>query len=364
MNTLLSHFDKQSKTSLLARAYITVVIIAIIDYISGPNLPMFGLYFYPIIIVSWYIGRKKGIYIAVMAALATLGNNLMFYISDTTIQPLSLIILWDILQKLSVFVIFSFTVSALKKSENEKMQFEIKVARRVQSFLLPQTLPSMKTLTYHGVRRSLNGVSGDFYDFLLIQRHKLLIVIGDICGKGMSAALLMAHIHGVLRSTSQLKGNNLSDLMSSVNRSLHTSTEDNKFATLFLGTYDDNDRTLTYVNAGHNSPFVFRNKNNSLQIHRLNTEGMLLGFDPDIKFIVKKEQLYPGDTLLLFTDGITEARNDLKEEYGEERIVDIVSVNEESSPIILCDLIFKEVENYIGTEPPDDDMTMIVGKVN
>lgn len=364
MNILLNHFDRQSKAALLVRGYITVVLITIIDYLSGPKLPMFAFYFYPIIIISWYVGIKKGIFIAGISAIATLVNNLLFYISDTTIQALNLLVLWDFLQKLAVFVIFSFTVSALKRSQNEKIQYEIKVAQQVQSFLLPQTLPSMKTLAYHGVRRSLDNVSGDFYDFLLIQPHKLLIVIGDICGKGMSAALLMAHIHGVLRSISQIKGNDLSGMMNIVNRSLHTSTEDNKFATLFLGSYDDNDRTLTYVNAGHNSPFVFRNNGNIPKINRLNTEGMLLGFDPHTKYMVKKEQLYPGDTLLLFTDGITEARNDSKEHYGEERIVDIVSVNGERSPILLCDLIFKEVENHIGLEPQYDDMTMIVGKVN
>jgi sigma-B regulation protein RsbU (phosphoserine phosphatase) len=364
MNIVLNHFDKQSKTSLLARGYVTVVLISIIDYFSGPKLPMFALYFYPIIIVSWYIGREKGIYIAAISALATLVNNLLFYISVTSIHPLNLIILWDFLQRLAVFVIISITVSALKRSENEKMQYEIKVARQVQAFLLPQTLPSMNTLSYHGARKSLNGVSGDFYDFLLIQPHKLLIVIGDICGKGMSAALLMAHIHGVLRSISYIKGHNLSDLMTIINSSLHASTEDNKFATLFLGVYDDNDRTLAYVNAGHNSPIVFRNKENISQIQRLNTEGMILGFDPNANYKVKKEQLYPGDTLLFFTDGITEARNDAKEEYGEERIVDTISVNRERPPLILCDLIFKELENYIGSEHQDDDMTLIVGKVN
>jgi sigma-B regulation protein RsbU (phosphoserine phosphatase) len=388
MNKILDHFDRQSKFTMLVRAYITIVLITFLDYVTGPQLSMFILYFFPVIIVSWFVDKKHGNFIVVVAAVAALIHDLMF-LNYFGVQLISeLMIFWNFIQRLFVFILVSMIVSALREAETDKVQSELKIAQQVQSFLLPQTYPMLKTLSYHAVRKSFSSVSGDFYDFILIEPHKLLIVIGDICGKGMPAALLMAHIHGIMRGNAISIGDNLIELVNVINNSLYASTDSNKFATMFLGIYDDRERTLSYINAGHNPPMLIKHQNeyqwnyqkqalntitqeideqdqiSSLEIERLNTDNFLLGIEPNICYTQKTQQLEPGDSLILFTDGITEARNYLKDQYGEKRFAKIITDRVSASPKILCGAVLEDVKAFVGMERQADDMTMIIGKVN
>jgi serine phosphatase RsbU (regulator of sigma subunit) len=385
MDIILNHLSKLSTFAILVRSYASVIIIAIIDYLTGPNLSMLVFYLIPIIVTSWYVGRRAGFLIATVSAIACSIHDTIFFL-DYAKYTLSswLILIWNPLIAFSVFVIVTWILSGMRRAEDEKLRLEFKVAAEVQSRLFPQSLPSMKTISFVALCKPTTIVSGDYYDFLLIQPHILGIAIGDIAGKGLSAALLMANLQGLLRSHAPLYGENVADLMSNINRTLFESTDSTKFATLFYGLYNDIDRTLTYVNAGHNPPIVFRKKNHQDIKHtdntfnhgmkddkselydliRLETGGTVIGAFSDITFSTNTLYLDVGDTILFYTDGLSEARNFIHEQYGEERLSAFVSSKLHEPPRKLHDSIFSDVQEFIGDGIQFDDMTLVVAKIN
>jgi sigma-B regulation protein RsbU (phosphoserine phosphatase) len=349
---------------------------------------MLVFYLIPIIITSWFVGRRAGLLISVVSAIACSIHDALFFpvsSSDTAISWL--VLLWNPLISFGVFLIVASTLSAMRRAEDEKLRFEFKVAAEVQSRLFPQSLPSMKTLSYTAFCKPTTNISGDYYDFLLLKPHQLGIAIGDIAGKGISAALLMANLQGLLRSFAPRHCDNIAELMSCLNNSLYNCTDSSKFATLFYGLYDDTDRTLTYVNAGHNPPIIFKRKNgyhdqgynpssNSLltdldgnngeshQVVRIATGGTVIGAFSNAVYRPQTLQLHSGDTLVFFTDGLSEARNFIHEQYGEERLTALVASNLHRSSQSLHDLILNDVSQFIGGGVQFDDITLIVAKVN
>ena len=387
MATILGHFNRQSTTALLTRAYATIVIITCVDYLTGPDLSVFIFYFFPIIVVSWYLGRRQGIAMAFVAALATSIHDLLTMDSLSITAFNDVLRYWAFFQRSGVFLLVSVTVAALRSFENEKREAEHRLARKVQSFLLPQSSPAMDHFTCFGASRSFDHLSGDFFDLVPVGPHKLAIIVGDICGKGVSAALLMAYVQGVLRSHILLDGQSLGNLIRTVNRSLHLSTADDKFATLFIGVYDDENQELSYVNAGHDAPVVLRwngsargaDRSIARQVraaaepaHRgnglpwtvkLKAGGLLLGVDPDAEYVVHVQTLRSGDILVCDTDGVKEARNGLGEMYGLERLAHVVSEHRQEPPGRIYSQVLDDIERFVGTEPQFDDMTLVIGKV-
>jgi hypothetical protein len=239
MKFLFEHFDRQSRQSLLIKAYITVAVITVMDYLAGEQLSLFILYFFPTLLVAWYVGRRRGIEIASLSAVGIFVQDLLYAPSFGFHSAADFIPYWNFLQRLLLFVVFSLTVSTLRGLEKEKTQREFKLAREVQSFLLPRTCPPMQTLTYTGALHPASNLSGDFYDFILIEPHKLCLLIGDVCGKGVPAALVMAHLHGVLSSHIRSQSDDLGKLTQTLNASLFTSSDPERFASMFIGVYDD-----------------------------------------------------------------------------------------------------------------------------
>lgn len=386
MKILLGHFGRQSPATLRTRAFLTIILITAVDYLTGPDLSLFIFYFFPIITVSWFQGRRQGIAIALSAGLAAALHDLLSMNSLSVASPVDLLPYWAFLQRSGVFLIVSVIISALRSSEDERRQKEFKLAQEVQSFLLNRPSPSLDHFNCFGFCKSHDHLSGDFFDLVRIGPTKLAIVVGDICGKGISAALLMAYVQGVLRSH-VLSEQNLGELIRIVNRALYLSTAEDKFATLFVGIYDDENRTLTYVNAGHDPPAVLRFNGKaegsvSLGPDRSNGEppqelivralpgivklkagGLLLGVNPAAEYAVDVEKLHLGDIVLCDTDGVKEARNENGEMYGLGRMASIVSANHHRSSMELHGLVLEDIERFVGPEPQFDDMTLVVGKV-
>jgi serine phosphatase RsbU (regulator of sigma subunit) len=363
----LVHFETQSKRSLLVNAYATVAIVTIADYLLGDRLSLFILYFFPMLIVAWYVGRREGIIIACVGAVGVFLQDLSSVPSLVIHATSDLIPYWDFLQRLVVFVMFSTTISSLRRWEKDKVEQEFRIAREVQSFMLPRTLPPMDTLAYTGVFRPATTLSGDFYDCIPLSNRRLGIVVGDVCGKGTPAALLMAHLQGVLRSHASAGGDDPGALMRTLNASLFSATGADKFASLFYGVYDDADRTLTYVNAGHDAPFVFRAGtlpgDGGRQILRLESEGLLLGVSAETQYSPKTLRFATGDVVVCFTDGITDARNASGQTFDESRLIDVVDAHRGLPPAELSTVVVREVEAFIGGEPQFDDMTLVVANV-
>jgi serine phosphatase RsbU (regulator of sigma subunit) len=387
MSVLLRHFSRQSSAALLGKAYLTTLLIAVIDYMTGADLSLLIFYFFPIIVISWFLGKWHGIGIALAAALATTFHDLLLSNYSAVLGPENVSHYWRFLQRGGVFLIVSMLVAALRASEDEKRNIEHRLARKVQSFLLPHTSSSMGSLNCFGFCRPSEYLTGDFFDIIFLGPTKLAIMVGDICGKGMSAALLMAYVQGVLRSHVPFAEESLAELISKVNRSLHLSTADDKFATLFIGVYDDENQTLTYVNAGHDPPVIFRwnpaedltttptlpwdERSNSQElptgapseIMKLQAGGLLLGVDPDAEYTTIVQRLQHGDIIVCDTDGVKEAKNEHGEMYGSERLTQIVASNQGKSSTQLHNLVISDIERFVGKEPQFDDMTLVIGKV-
>jgi sigma-B regulation protein RsbU (phosphoserine phosphatase) len=244
-------------------------------------------------------------------------------------------------------------------AEQEKLRREIEIAKQVQSQLFPQRVPGMKTLDYMGVCKAAREVGGDYYDFMEIGPGRLGFVVADISGKGISAALLMASLQALLRSHAALHGDRAELLVWDINRLMHSSTANGKYASLFYGFYDDLSRLLAYVNAGHLPPILYK-KDGS--VVRLKTGGMVVGMMPDTAYRQEIVKLEPGDILLIFSDGISEAMNMKDQEFGEERLISLIAPLAELSANSISESILKSIADYVGAAPQHDDSTLVVIK--
>lgn len=249
--------------------------------------------------------------------------------------------------------------AAAEKLEAERRAVqELEIATQVQAGLFPQTLPPLKTLDYAGICIQARQVGGDYYDFLNLGRQRLGLVIGDISGKGIAAALLMANLQANLRSQCAIALDQLQRLLQSVNQLFCENTTDSAYATLFFAEYDDEKRGLRYVNCGHLSALLLRS-NGALE--RLGSTCTVLGLFKKWDCSIEECQLFPGDTLALYTDGVTEAFDDAEEEFGERRLIEALRCHRQlpSQPFVAA--IVGEVRGFSPREQ-HDDITLIIAK--
>ena len=232
---------------------------------------------------------------------------------------------------------------------------EMQIARQVQSRLLPQQAPSLKTLDCSGRCIQTRAVGGDYYDFLDFGSGRLGLVLADISGKGMSAALLMANLQANLRGQYALALEDVPRLLRSVNLLFYRNTETSHYATMFFAIYDDGTRRLRYVNCGHNPPILIRANGN---FERLAATATVLGLFEEWDCPVAECDLASGDVLLIYTDGISEAGPNEEEEYGEERLITTTRKHQQSAATIL-DNILNDVQRFSRGRQADD-MTLIV----
>ena len=233
---------------------------------------------------------------------------------------------------------------------------EMQIARQVQSRLLPQRAPSLKTLDCCGKCIQTRAVGGDYYDFLDFGSGRLGLVLADISGKGMSAALLMANLQANLRGQYALALEDVPRLLRSVNHLFYRNTETSHYATMFFAIYDDGTRRLRYVNCGHNPPILVR-ANGDLE--RLTATATVLGLFEEWDCTVGEYQLASGDVLVIYTDGISEAGPNEEEEYGEERLIVTTRNHQRQSAGEILDNILSEVQQFSRGRQADD-MTLIV----
>ena len=264
------------------------------------------------------------------------------------------------------------------KRENRLLQEQLRIARQVQSRLFPQKLPEIPTLNYTGICQPAGAVGGDYYDVLKVSPDQFCLAVGDISGKGISAALLMASLQALLRSHASQTTEDLAAVVTEMNRLLCSMTEESRFATLFCAVYDDSTRELTYVNAGHNPPLLFRRGASGADIQpatafgsaepssngiiRLEGSGAVLGMFPEGSYEHRSLPLEPGDTLVIYTDGITEAQDSRGREYGEERLTELVRSRISLPPVELQDQLLNSVKQFAGEVPLADDLTLLLVK--
>jgi serine phosphatase RsbU (regulator of sigma subunit) len=248
--------------------------------------------------------------------------------------------------------------AAEKREAERRAAQELDIARQVQARLFPQRLPELESLEYAGACVQTHQVGGDYYDFLDLGQARLGLVLGDIAGKGIAAALLMANLQANLRSQCATAVEEPEQLLRSVNRLFHENTADNAYATLFYAEFDDRTCRLRYANCGHLPALVVREDGT---VERLQSTATVLGLFAEWACTTTELQLCPGDVFAIYTDGITEAFNHRDEEFGEERLLDVLRRVRDRSPRQVVDAVFDEVQRFSGSRQRDD-VTLIVAR--
>ncbi|NIT61600.1 MAG: SpoIIE family protein phosphatase, partial [Aliifodinibius sp.] len=221
--------------------------------------------------------------------------------------------------------------------------------------LLPKSNPDIARFDIAGLSIPAENVGGDYYDFIQLDKQRLAIGLGDVSGKGMAAALVMSNLQATIRAQT-LFNMDVNECLERANKLLFHSTDSKTFASLFYGILDTQENALTYANAGQNIPFIFsQNKNATL----LKTHGLALGMQEDVNYRKDKIFLNPGEKLLIYSDGITEAMNEQMIEFGEKRLLKIVQQYEGNSASELVDKIIAAVNFHVGKASQNDDRTII-----
>ena len=254
---------------------------------------------------------------------------------------------------------------AREAAQRERVNREIEIAREVQERLFPQAMPAVPGATVAGACRPAQGVGGDYYDLIPLQDGRLGIAIGDVSGKGISAALLMASLRASLRGVALDNPRNFARLMDKVNRLVYEASADNRYATFFFGAYDATTQMLECVNAGHNAPLVLRqNGDGAVDVLRLEADGPVVGLLPFAPYSEQSLQLQPGDLMIAYTDGISEAMTRDDEEWGEDRMIAAAAaVNGSSAKDVLVSM-FAAADAFTAGAPQHDDMTLLILKLD
>jgi sigma-B regulation protein RsbU (phosphoserine phosphatase) len=252
--------------------------------------------------------------------------------------------------------------------EKERLQSEIEIAREVQGQLYPKSVPSTPTLQLTAVCHPARMVSGDYYDYEAIGHQRIAIAIGDVAGKGISAALLMAALQSSLRAQLQnaaelaaaLPDDGLSParLVAKLNLQLYANTSPEKYATFCLGLYDEATSTLRYSNAGHLPPILVRGGEAS----RLEVNGTVVGAFPFARYEESRIVMQPGDLLVWFTDGVSEPENEYGEMFGEERLVKLLTRNAHRADSEIIEAVISAVEEWTGSGELQDDLTLMLAR--
>ncbi len=245
-------------------------------------------------------------------------------------------------------------------AQRERLNREVEIAREVQERLFPQTLPPISGVEYAGACRPALGVGGDYYDFLALPGGQLGIAIGDVSGKGIAAALMMASLQASLRGEATRAPENLAALMSNVNRLVFEASSSNRYATFFYGQYNPATRQLTYVNAGHNPPMLFHGSTGAWQLSRLETGGTVVGLLESFPYEQGIVRIEPGDVFIAFTDGISESMNGADEEWGEGALIETVKACAGLSPSEMITRIMQTADKFVAGAKQHDDMTLVV----
>jgi phosphoserine phosphatase RsbU/P len=256
------------------------------------------------------------------------------------------------------------------EKERERLQTELEIAREVQGQLYPKKAPPLCGLKLTVQCDPARMVSGDYYDYQELGGKRLAFAIGDVAGKGISAALLMATLQASLRSQmaryqptkesecSHQPEINVGTLVSTLNKQLFANTSPEKYATFFFALFDEQTRTLTYTNAGHLSPLLFRNG----EVKPLDTNGMVVGAFPFSQYDESCLTLDTGDLLVCYTDGITEPENAYGEEFGEARLVDLVRKHWHRDDSEIIKIVLDAVRSWTGSPELFDDMTLLLAR--
>ena len=250
------------------------------------------------------------------------------------------------------------TAIGREMAQRERLNRELEIAQEVQARFFPQHLPVVAGLDYCGHCRPAREVGGDYYDFLNLPEGKLGIAIGDVSGKGIGAALLMASLEASLRAQASVR-HDLVELVTQVNKLVYEASSENRYATLFYAEYDPRNHQLSYVNAGHCPPVVLRKTVTGVDIIRLEAGGPVIGLLRQA-YQQQSFHLETGDRVVLFTDGVSESMNSREEEWGEDKLIQFAKTCHGMSAFETMSQILAAADSFAASAAQHDDMTLVV----
>jgi len=245
--------------------------------------------------------------------------------------------------------------------EKQRMEDELNIAREIQNRLFPETFPVLESFEIMGYNVPSREVGGDYFDCVRLDENRFALAIGDVSGKGAPASLLMSNLHAGLHTLLMTK-TDITMIISKLNNLIHAHTTYDKFITFFYAEINILEQTIIYSNAGHNLPIIIREDGSFITLDK---GGLILGMIPDTPYETETLQLLPGDLLLMFTDGVTEAMNKLDEEFDDWRLFDILKYAKENNLTIneIINKVICDVKEFSQGLPQADDITMLGLKV-
>ncbi|WKK80513.2 GAF domain-containing SpoIIE family protein phosphatase [Marivirga arenosa] len=248
---------------------------------------------------------------------------------------------------------------ARERLKQEVIAKEMEIAKKVQQLLFPKSLPENDNFSIDAHYSPHHTVGGDYYDWKSINEHQKMVCIADVSGKGVPAALLMSNFQASLRTLLR-KTTDLEEIIHDLNYQVFESAKGENFITFFIAIIDLKEKTLKYVNAGHNPPFLVSSDHS---IEKLEKGTLVLGALNEIPFLeIGTASIDSPQTLLLYTDGLTEAFNEAEEEFGPERVMEILSQYISATPERIISAILDKIDDFIGKRPLSDDITLLACK--
>ncbi len=307
--------------------------------------------------LAWLVGRDAAVLLPLRTATDSLGFLLLGRKTNgEDYAPDELVLLRSLAAQIALV---AENIELLEdRIERQKLQEQLGVARQIQEGMLPGELPGSDGLELAARIRFCLDVAGDYYDVIPLESGETLLAIGDVAGKGVGAALLMANLQASLRAVKDV-GIPLTEVVQKINALVFDNTPVELFITLFVGIYDPRTRKLTYVNAGHNHPMLHSENG----MRELSKGGLILGVARNAFYESETVDLSPGDTLLLYTDGVSEAMDERDQEFGEDKIASILGI-QRSRPIGDCLQALEDaVVAHHGSETFEDDFTLLAARV-
>lgn len=347
---------------ILLSSAAAIAVIGLVDASTGPDFSVLTFYFVPVLFATWFVGRAAGTTMSAISAVEWILIDLLVnggHIGHGVSA-------WNAGIHLSLFIGGVWAIGELKESlerkdraERRRIAMELETASEVQRALLPHDITEqLRGFDIAASCEPAIGISGDFYDLNVVDQERFLVALADVSGKGVAAGLLGATLLGGLRGLAPLHRGRVDELVAQLNRVLQKSNPGVRYATLFAAEYDQTTSLLRWVNAGHASGLLFRS--HSPVPVRLESSGTVVGLFPNSRWSQRETQLERGDTLILFSDGITEATNAVDEEFGEERIVAAVSPHIDEPSREIHRAVLEAVAQFAESERPSDDRTLIV----
>ncbi len=367
---LLKILRRQSRSAQALGALGLFVVIAWLDLVFDRDLSLFALYLVPTLYCAWFLGVRWGYLTCFASAVVWIIDDW----GEAALYHHPLIPYWNMAARFIVLAVIVAMVSALKgvlehehEVERRGVQREYEIACEVQNRLLPSQAPQYPHLDFGFFYKPAREVGGDYFDFIPFDEERMGLAVGDVSGKGLSSALLMASLQGLVRMNLAVRHGEVASFVTELNRSMFKLTANNRYATLFFALVDVSSQTLHYVNAGHNPPLLFRNGTAAADgqgaTERLEAGGTPVGMVARSQYESEHVLLHDGDVLVAYTDGVTEALNSQQEEFGEERIIDIVRSSLSLSAAEICKRVEERLLAFVAGNPQWDDITLVVMKV-